>query len=133
MKKLLLMALFLCPPLHAIVSLDINIINQKGIDKDFTLTSELHSIEDQLLEGQTYMLSMKNDLKLIYSIRFIEDPQTYGPGATLLVSGKVVNKKKQTLTILNKENMSIKIGKKRTIIYDKSDQRLEITIRPYIY
>ena len=127
------MALFFCSSLQASLSLDVSIINQKGIDKNFTLTSELHSMEEHLAEGHISTLSMKSGLKLIYSARFIEEPQTYGPGATLLISGKIVNNKNQTLKTLNPDNISISIGSEKTIIYDEFDQRLEITLKPYIY
>ena len=128
----LIVAMLLCPSLQAAVSLDIKIINQKGIDKDFTLTSELHSIED-IVVGKTSVLRMKSGLKLIYSARFLERPETYGPRATLLISGKIVNNKNQTLHILDPDNMPISIGSQKTVIYDKSDQRLEITFKPLIH
>ena len=128
----LLIPILLCPSLQAAISLDIKIINQKGIDKDFTLTSELHSTEN-VTEGETNVLRMKSGLKLIYSARFIEEPRSYGPGATLLISGKIVNNKNQTLKILNRSNMSIPIGSEKTIIYDESDRRLEITLKPHIH
>ena len=132
MIKFLVLMLLCCPSLQAAISLDIKIINQKGIDKDFTLTSELHSTEN-VIEGKQAVLSMKSGLKLVYSVRFIEEPQAYGPGAILLISGKIVNNKNQTLKILDRNNMSIPIGSQKTIIYDESDQRLEITLKPHIH
>ena len=126
-----MIAMLLCPSLQASIYLDISIINQKGIDKDFTLTSELHSIET-IIEGQTSVLSMKSGLRLIYSARFLAQPQGYGPGSTLLITGKIVNNKNQTLKILDRNSMSVPIGSRKTLIYDESDQRLEVTFTPHI-
>ena len=56
----ILVALLLSDPLQAALSLDVKIINQKGIDKNFTLTSEVHSIEDGIVEGRKSTLSMKS-------------------------------------------------------------------------
>ena len=133
LTQVLLLWLFVSGPLHAALSLDIKIINQKGIDKNFTLTSEIHSIEEGIIEGHRSTLSMKSGLKLIYSAQFSKKSQAYGPGANLIISGKIVNSKGKTLKVLDRENMSIPIGEQKTIIYDESDRRLEITFKPHIY
>ena len=132
MTKIFL-ALFFSSSLQAALSLDIRIINQKGIDKNFTLTSELHSIEDYIVEGHTSTLSMKSGLRLTYAAQFVDEPQTYGPEATLTFWGKITNNKNQTLKVLKRENMSTPIGSEKTIIYDEFDQRIKITLKPYIY
>ena len=128
----ILIPLLFCSPLQAVLSLDVSIINQKGIDKNFTLTSEIHSIEDRLVTGHTSTLPMKSGLRLIYSARFPLEPLTYGPGAILIIEGKIVNSRNKTLKVLNRKNMSIPIGGQKKIVYDEFDQRLEITLKPHI-
>ena len=126
--KILFLFLFLTS-VEARLFFKVNMENKKGIDLGLILTSELHSMEEVFI-GKPLLLRMKNGVAIEMKTFWSEPETGVGPGETLELKGKILNKKNETLKDFSTAPLVLKLGQETTITHEKEDQRIVIKITP---
>lgn len=117
---------------YAILSLDIQMVHKKGIDKELTLTSELQS-RQRVFDKEMIQLKMKNNVTLQLKAYFTSD-DVYGPSSKIFLEGQIVNLSNQSKFFISDKNSVVDLNETKNFLYksEEEDQIVEVTIRPYL-
>lgn len=131
MKKFLVVPLLLFPLIGAKASLLLNlsIAHHKGIDKGITLLSEFHSKEEVSPRKEVHV-KMRDGIELYLKVNFVDEPEVYGPSASLNIAGKIMSETGREMAQI--ENIpNVYVGKKLDFqIKDNIGQLIEVSIQP---
>lgn len=135
MKKLCLIFVLLgwCHSAFGILSLDIQMVHKKGIDKELTLTSEIQSRE-RVFDKEMIQLKMKNNVTLQLKAYFTGDDDIYGPSGKIYLEGQIVNLANQSKFFISDKDSVVDLNETKEFIYksEEEDQIVEMTVRPYL-
>lgn len=122
-----------CYPAFGILSLDIQMVHKKGIDKELTLTSEIQSRE-RVFDKETVELKMKNNVTLQLKAYFTGDDDVYGPSSKIFLEGQIVNLANQSKFFISDKDSIVDLNEKKEFLYksEEEDQIVEVTVRPYL-
>jgi hypothetical protein len=134
MKFLIFALLIYTPTAFSKLFLNIHIHNMKGIDKDLTLASELHSREE-VHDSKTYIsLGMRNGVK----VRFLAEAEIegengqVGPSDKILIKTEILTNNGQVLRAMDEQAHRVRVGDTQSLVISKDDQTIEVTISPEI-
>lgn len=134
MKKITsILLLFWCSQAFAILSLDIQMVHKKGIDKELTLTSEIQSRE-RVFDKEVAELKMKNNVTLRLKAYFTKDDSIYGPSSKIFLEGQIVNLANQSKFFISDKDSIVDLNETKEFLYksEEEDQIVEVTVRPYL-
>ena len=131
MQRLIIFCFIFTFSASAVIRLNINVINKKGIDKGLVLISELHAMEE-IAGEEGIVLQMRNGPRLVLKASFADDPENYGPSDLVKITGALYDQKNKRLEKFDDKNYIVKIGKQEQIIYQETGQLIEISVLPEI-
>lgn len=115
------------------LTLQIEAIHKKGIDKGLILTSELHAIED-LAGRKEVRLKMKNGITIFLKASSVQQDNDFGPSSTVVLTGDIFDNQGKKVKSFDDANIITELGKSKLITYQDQDkdQILEIKILPFM-
>ena len=123
-----------CAQAELRVNLDISIIHQKGMDKDFVLKNEIHTKKVFFDEDKSLKIELTNGYRIYFRLKKKERKDIFGPSDLYQVGIQIVNKDGQTLKAFSKDPLDIYLNNEQDYIYQSSqDQLIDIKIRPTIF
>ncbi len=127
------MILLLFPQiLWANLSLNIEIIHRKGMEKGLILVNEVHTVESfsqaqekEILLGKEWIVSLKAS--------FTDKKDQTGPSESVLIEGALFKKNKNQYQLFKEKTFYVELGKKvKYKVSHSSDQIIELSITPNI-
>lgn len=80
---------------HAILTLDIEMIHEKGLGGSMILKSELFT-KELVYQNKDVVVKMKNGIELRLQSNFNEESDEFGPSSVFTIKGEVLNISKES-------------------------------------
>ena len=130
MQKVLFILFFIfCQQVNARLFIQVSIINRKGIDKNLTLMSELHT-EEEIIGKNPILVMMKNGIVVELEAEYEVTPFIYGPSSNVFVKGRIFDKDREVLEDFYDKPLKIALGDRSLLVHNKGSQRIELKIQP---
>lgn len=125
MKKIFfLLALLFSISAHAYYEIYVHIVDRKGVDNNFILTDELHSIEP-FINGKVMRVEMTNGINLELKVDLKKESKNF------VINGVLKDKHGKEIGMLQPVNRAVPVGAKiKYVLNDKEKQIVEVTLQP---
>jgi hypothetical protein len=125
--------IFLSANIHARLFLDISVVSKKGIDSELTLSSELHATKE-VSSTQPTVLTLKSGLEVTIQADFDEGAHEIvgGPSDKIILTGLVKDENGHRIKNFLDWPIHTYLDRKETIAHSLKNERIEITILPYM-
>lgn len=115
---------------YAVLKMDVSIIHKKGVDKDFVLVSELHSVES-IIAKKNIELYMKDGVKFSFYAGFAWKDEVYGPDSKIIISGALYDQDGTLMELFDLNPIIVELGSTHTISKkNNKGEIVEISLTP---
>lgn len=114
------------------LSLNIEIVHKKGMDKGLVLVNEVHTIEDFDIDKEKE-ISISKNWSVSLKAKFQDESKRQGPSEKVLVESVFLKKNKSGVELIKEKDFVIGLGQKIEFEHaQSSDQIIEISITPHV-
>ena len=128
MIKYILVFLF-SSVVYATLFVEVVMTHEKDFEGQTILMSELHFIENVQPDKMSRFV-MKSKIDLLLSGHFTDSEEIYGPGALVVIEGRVLSK-----TLSKSFELKMKLGTEDEVVFSEPElgQKTKIKIKPVVH